>query len=125
LIAQVEGVDQRNNDRQAHLSRTQELIRRKRYQEALDRFLWFDEHALEHDPGMSGVRLSATHWSFIHCSTNARTARLLRSIVRHANLKVLTKSRRGPKKPRRTPNCKNIKHLSTHRLLNQTHGKAC
>jgi hypothetical protein len=28
-------------------------------------------------------------------------------------------------KPRRTPNCKNIKYLSTHRLLNQTHGKAC
>jgi hypothetical protein len=71
------------------------------------------------------LALPATHWGFIHRSTNAQTARLLRSIVRHANLKVLTKTRRGPKKPRHTPNCKNIKHLSTHRLLNQTHGKAC
>ncbi len=71
------------------------------------------------------LALPATHWSFIHRSTNAQTARLLRSIVRHANLRVLTKTKRGPKKPRRTPNCKNIKHLSTYRLLNQTYGKAC
>jgi IS4 transposase len=71
------------------------------------------------------LALPATRWSFIHHATTAQTARLLRSIVRHANLKVLTKTRRGPKKPRRTPNCKNIKHLSTHRLLNPTYAKAC
>jgi len=71
------------------------------------------------------LALPATRWSFVQRSTNVQTARLLRSIVRHANLKLLTKTRRGPKKPRRTPNCKNIKHLSTYRLLNQTHGKAC
>jgi IS4 transposase len=71
------------------------------------------------------LALPATHWSFVHRSTTVQTARLLRSIVRHANLKVLTKTRRGPKKPRRTPNCKNIKHLSTYRLLNQPLEKAC
>jgi IS4 transposase len=71
------------------------------------------------------LAVPATHWGFIHRSTTAQTAHLLRSIVRHANLKLLTKTRRGPKKPRRTPNCKNIKHLSTYRLLNQAHGKAC
>ena len=46
------------NDMQAYLATTQQLVRQRHYQEALDRFLWFDEHALEHDPGMSGVRLS-------------------------------------------------------------------
>jgi len=71
------------------------------------------------------LALPAHRWSFIHCYTNRQTARLLRVIARHANLRILSKTRRGPKKPRRTPNCKNIKHLSTHRLLNQTYGKAC
>ena len=46
------------NDMQAYLNRTQQLVRQRKYREASDRFVWFDEHALEHDPGMSGVRLS-------------------------------------------------------------------
>lgn len=71
------------------------------------------------------LALPASQWSFIHRSTKAQIARLLQSIVSHAKLRVLIKTRRGPKKPRHTPNCKNIKHLSTHRLLNQTYGKAC
>lgn len=45
-------------DMRAYLNRTRQLVRQRRYQEALDRFLWFDEHALGYDPGMSGVRLS-------------------------------------------------------------------
>jgi hypothetical protein len=46
------------DDMQTYFNRTQQLVRERHYKEALDRFLWFDEHALEHDPGMSGVRLS-------------------------------------------------------------------
>ena len=46
------------DDMQAYLGKTQQLVQDRRYQEALERFLWFDEHALEHDPGMTGVRLS-------------------------------------------------------------------
>ncbi len=46
------------DDMQAYLNGTQQLVHEKRYQEALERFVWFDEHALEHDPGMSSVRLS-------------------------------------------------------------------
>jgi hypothetical protein len=66
------------------------------------------------------LALPPPRWSFIHDCTTRQTATLLREIARHANLKLLTKVRRGPKKPRRTPNCKNIRHLSTHRLLNNT-----
>ena len=43
---------------QAYLSETQELVRQRRYAEALERFVWFHDHALEHNPGMAGVRLS-------------------------------------------------------------------
>ena len=45
-------------DMQAYLERTQQLVRQRSYKEALDRFVWFHEHALEDDPAMSGVRLS-------------------------------------------------------------------
>jgi hypothetical protein len=66
------------------------------------------------------LALPPRRWNFIHGCTIRQTAKLLREIARQANLKLLTKVRRGPKKPRRTPNCKNIRHLSTHRLLNNT-----
>ena len=71
------------------------------------------------------LALPAHRWSFIHRYTKSQTARLMRVIARHTNLRLLTKSRRGPKKPRRTPNCKNIRHLSTHRVLNQARENAC
>jgi hypothetical protein len=71
------------------------------------------------------LALPARRWNFIHRYTTSQAARLLRDIARHANLTILTKSRRGPEKPRRTPNCKNIKHLSTHRVLNEAREKTC
>ena len=43
---------------QKYLSDTQEMVRKGKYKEALERFVWFHEHALEHDPAMTGVRLS-------------------------------------------------------------------
>jgi hypothetical protein len=45
-------------DMQKHLSDTQMMVRQGMYQEALDRFVWFHDHALEHNYGMYGVRLS-------------------------------------------------------------------
>ncbi len=71
------------------------------------------------------LALPPRRWSFVHRCTTDQTARLLREIARHANLKILTKTRRGPKKPRRTPNCKNIKHLSTHRVLTEARERTC
>ena len=71
------------------------------------------------------LALPPRRWNFIRRYTTSQTARLLQDIARHANLTILTKSRRGPKKPRRTPNCKNIKHLSTHRVLNEARESAC
>ncbi len=45
-------------DMQAYLQKTKQLVRQHKDKEALERFIWFHEHALEHEPSMSGVRLS-------------------------------------------------------------------
>jgi len=34
------------------------MVRQGKHKEALERFVWFHDHALEHDPAMYGVRLS-------------------------------------------------------------------
>jgi len=47
-----------SEDMQKYLSDTQELVRHGAYKEALDRYIWFHNHALENEPAMSGVRLS-------------------------------------------------------------------
>jgi hypothetical protein len=47
-----------SEDMQIYLNDTQELVRRGTYKEALDRFIWFHNHALENNPAMAGVRLS-------------------------------------------------------------------
>lgn len=43
---------------QKYLADTQALVRNGKHAEALERFQWFHAHALEHEPGMAGVRLS-------------------------------------------------------------------
>ncbi|MCK5222876.1 MAG: hypothetical protein KAR14_14910 [Candidatus Aminicenantes bacterium] len=45
-------------DMDKYLSDTQDLVEEGKYQEALKRFQWFHDHALEHEPAMYGVRLS-------------------------------------------------------------------
>jgi tetratricopeptide (TPR) repeat protein len=45
-------------DMQKYLSYTQSLAKEGKYQEALDRHLWFHDHVLENDRSMYGVRLS-------------------------------------------------------------------
>lgn len=45
-------------DMQKYLSETQEMVTQKKYQEANERYAWFQNHALEYDQAMIGVRLS-------------------------------------------------------------------
>ncbi len=45
-------------DMQAYLQETQKMVRAGEYEEALKRHVWFHENALDHNPGMTGVRLS-------------------------------------------------------------------
>jgi hypothetical protein len=45
-------------DMQKYLKDTQDLVFQGKYQEALDRYIWFHDHALEHNQSMYGVRLS-------------------------------------------------------------------
>ncbi len=55
------------DDMQKYLSDTQDLAEGGKYEEALERFLWFHEHALEHQPAMAGVRLSfaLSYWKVL------------------------------------------------------------
>lgn len=66
------------------------------------------------------MALPARRWAFARSLTPAQFARLLRQIASHARLSLLRKTRRGPKKKRRTPNCTNVRHLSTKRLLDSS-----
>ncbi|MGD9719866.1 MAG: hypothetical protein AB7O59_01460 [Pirellulales bacterium] len=52
-------------DMQKYLNDTQQMVRAKKYAEALERFIWFHEHALEHESSMYGVRLSfaLSYWN--------------------------------------------------------------
>ena len=45
-------------DMQKYLRDTQALVKEGEHKEALNRFMWFHDHALEHQPSMYGVRLS-------------------------------------------------------------------
>jgi len=45
-------------DMQKYLSETQEMVTQKKYPEALERYIWFQNHSLEYDLAMTGVRLS-------------------------------------------------------------------
>ena len=45
-------------DMRKYLNDTQTLVRDGKHEEALERFIWFHYHALEHQPSMYGVRLS-------------------------------------------------------------------
>jgi IS4 transposase len=65
------------------------------------------------------LALPARRWSFARRVSIPEFARLLRQVAKHANLTLLSKSRRGPKKKRRTPNCTNVRHLSTKRVLDK------
>jgi hypothetical protein len=65
------------------------------------------------------LALPARRWTFARRLSLPEFARLLKTIAAHANVALLSKARRGPKKKRRTPNCTNIRHLSTKRILDQ------
>jgi tetratricopeptide (TPR) repeat protein len=57
LIALTAGKIQAE-DMQKHLQETVRIAKEGNYQEALERHVWFHNHALEHQPSMTGVRLS-------------------------------------------------------------------
>jgi DDE family transposase len=65
------------------------------------------------------LALPPRRWAFARRLSIPKLARLLRTIATHANVALLRKSRRGPKKKRRTPNCTNVRHLSTKRVLDK------
>ena len=46
------------DDMQKHMEKTDDLINMGEYKEALERTIWFHNHALEHQRSMYGVRLS-------------------------------------------------------------------
>ena len=45
-------------DMRTYLDDTNVLVESGNYKEASERFAWFHNHSLEHEPAMAGVRLS-------------------------------------------------------------------
>jgi hypothetical protein len=81
-------------------------------------YYYLVQEIASHYNGMM-IALPTRRWGFARRLPALAFARLLRDIAGHANMKLLTKTRRGPKKKRRTPNCTNVRHLSTKRLLDE------
>lgn len=71
------------------------------------------------------LALPASNWTFVAGQPPAQVARLLKSVARHIDVHRMRKTTRGPKKPRRTPNCKKIRHVSTYRELQKQRAKPC
>jgi hypothetical protein len=71
------------------------------------------------------LALPPSRWTFIQGLTAAQVARLLKSVAGYVDVDRMRKTVRGPKKPRRTPNCKNIRHVSTYRELQKQQEKSC
>ena len=82
-------------------------------------YYYLVQEIASHYNGMM-IALPARRWGFVRRLPIPSFARLMREIAGHANMKLLTKTQRGPKKKRRTPNCTNVRHLSTKRLLDET-----
>jgi hypothetical protein len=82
-------------------------------------YYYLVQEIASHYNGMM-IALPARRWGFARHLHPPAFAQLLREIASHANTKLLTKTQRSPKKKRRTPNCTNVRHLSTKRLLDET-----
>jgi hypothetical protein len=71
------------------------------------------------------LALPPAEWQWIQDCTPQQTARVFRQVAAHLDFTRLRKTTRGPKKPRRTPNCTNIRHVSTYRILNKQREPPC
>jgi hypothetical protein len=63
------------------------------------------------------VALPPSAWAFVRAMPAKTFAALLLEVAGHADPARLRKARRGPKKKKRTPNCTNVRHRSTCRVL--------
>jgi hypothetical protein len=69
-------------DPSARLQRGQEAAAAGRYEDALRDYIWFHEHALEHEPSLYGVRLSFALWYWIELANEYPEARIALKRVR-------------------------------------------
>jgi len=63
------------------------------------------------------IALPERQWGFLQTYTPNQFANWLRALAKYINLVRLKKTKRGPKIPRRTPNCGKNRHISTSRIL--------
>jgi hypothetical protein len=58
LVFSLVSASAQSIDLHQHLNKTRQLVADGNYKEALNRFEWFHNYALKHQPSMNGVRLS-------------------------------------------------------------------
>jgi tetratricopeptide (TPR) repeat protein len=71
-------------------------VRRGDYAEALEKYLWFYHHALEHDESFSGVRLSYAIYEWIELGEVYPPAREALESIQSSNLRLLQDGSRNP-----------------------------
>jgi hypothetical protein len=84
-------------DMQQYLNETREMVRGGRFEEALERMVWFHHHALDYGPGMAGVRLSFALSDWLRLGDVYPPARAALLATRDATLQQLLQS---PGEPR-------------------------
>lgn len=71
-------------DPRERLQRGQEAAAAGRYEDALRDYIWFHEHALEHEPSLYGVRLSFALWYWMELANEYPEARIALKRIRDA-----------------------------------------
>jgi hypothetical protein len=71
------------------LKEARELVKQRDYAEALAKYIWFHEHALEHEPAMAGVRLSYAIMEWVDLGGEYPPARVALEAVRDTKTKAL------------------------------------
>jgi len=71
------------------LKEARELARQHDYQAALEKYTWFHDHALEHDPAMAGVRLSYAVVEWVDLGEKFPPARVALESVRDTKTQAL------------------------------------
>ena len=76
-------------DLQKILNETKDLMNQGRYEEALQRHIWYFNHALEYNPGLTGVRLSFALSNWVELARRYPKAMQALTEIRDRNTKKL------------------------------------
>jgi len=72
----------KDSDASRALKEARSFVKAREYSSALEKYIWFHNHALEYDPAMSGVRLSYAIAEWVELGEDYRPARVALEAIR-------------------------------------------